>query len=149
MSDLVFFENTSPISKKCDYKFVVPKYPETTTDGSFYEPQATRIQNMKKSASSSNQGLYDFYDDEIKGNGAERYRSQVLNRLDNSVTPLGRKPGMTTEEVMSIMNRTEENIKQTSKDAEKDAKKKADSKAELLQDAKDIANAFNSESSEE
>lgn len=149
MAELVFFKDSSPLSKRTTYQFSVPKYPETTTDGSFYEPQATRIQNMKKSASSSNQGIYDFYDDEIKGNDVSRYHDQVMNRLNTSETVLGRKPGLTAEEVMSVMSRTVESVEDNSKKQSKADRKKEVEKLEQIENAKTIVKAISQDSAEE
>lgn len=80
-----FYKNTEQISELVDYEFKLPKYPPSTTDPTFYEPTATRIANMRKSASSG-KSLYDFE------NGENPDISKVS-------TMFGRKPYMTQEEV--------------------------------------------------
>lgn len=80
-----FYKNTEQISELVDYEFKLPKYPKSTTDPTYYEPTATRIANMRKSASSG-KSLYDFE------NGYNPDISKVS-------TMFGRKPYMTQEEV--------------------------------------------------
>lgn len=63
MNEIYCFKDTSQVSKKSTYSFELPKYPASTTDPTYYEPTATRIANMRKSASSM-QTLYDFEGDD-------------------------------------------------------------------------------------
>ena len=56
------YANTEQISKKADYKYIQPKYDKSTTDPTYYEPAATRIANMRRSAGVQYEGIYDFYE---------------------------------------------------------------------------------------
>ena len=59
-----YFTNlNSEQNNPCDYKFKLPFFGESKTDQSFYEPNASRISNMKKSASGLSTGVYDFDQD--------------------------------------------------------------------------------------
>lgn len=115
------YGSVSQISFLCDYNFTPPTYGETTTDPSFYEPQATRIANMRKSASGG-QALYDFEDGHIPD-----------NNIDNVHIMLGRKPGLTLEEVSQIQETNAQHIVAQSEKAKKDEKAKEDSLNEQLE----------------
>lgn len=79
------YKDTSPISEQVEYEYVQPKYGSSTTDPTYYEPTATRIANMRKSASSG-KSLYDFQEGENVD-------------VSEFTTMFGRKPYMTNEEV--------------------------------------------------
>ena len=90
---LVHFKDNSQISERVEVpKFELPKYPESTTDPTYYEPTATRIANMKRSAGAF-QGLYDF-------TGSAKTSKEALSQLDGAVVDLRfSKHGMTKEEI--------------------------------------------------
>lgn len=119
----IFYENTEQISNLSNYEFNLPKYPESTTDPSYYEPTASRIANMYRAARQF-QGLYDYTD---KGN--DSYKEELRNA---SINPT-RKPGMTLEEVSqfessvvsqidSDVKKSKEQIKKEKEDSEKSSK---------------------------
>ena len=85
-------------NEEIDYKYSAPKYGASNTDISYYEPNSTRIANMYRSASSAGTGVYDFDD------GKER-------KIEDCVVPIGRKPGMTFEEISQIQTNNRERIK--------------------------------------
>lgn len=116
-------------NESCDYQYEPPIYGESNTDISYYEPNSTRIANMKKSASGLSTGAYDF--DE---------KSEV--EIEDVHSPLGRKPGMTFEEISQIQTRTEMSIKSQSKQAEKDMKDSDELVKQNIKQAVDIANAI-------
>lgn len=69
-----------------------PKYGKSTTDPTYYEPAATRIANMKKSAGMKLEGIYDYYskDDVSKFNEAN-FDKNIRNatydpRFNNNLT---------------------------------------------------------------
>ena len=79
---LVHFKDNSQISERVEVpKFELPKYPESTTDPTYYEPTATRIANMKRSAGAF-QGLYDF-------TGSAKTSKEALSQLVGSVVDSG------------------------------------------------------------
>lgn len=123
----IFYENTEQISKLSTYKFCLPKYPESTTDPSYYEPSASRIANMYRSARQY-QGLYDYTD---KGN--DSYKEELRNA---SINPT-RKPGMTLEEVSqlesSVTNQIDKDIKK-SKELIKNEKEDTEKSSKNLRD---------------
>lgn len=69
-----------------------PKYGKSTTDPTYYEPAATRIANMKKSAGMQLEGIYDYYskDDVSKFNEANFDKNiraaQYDPRFNNNLT---------------------------------------------------------------
>ena len=90
-----------------DYKFELPKYGPSTTDPTFYEPTATRIANMMRSASSL-QGIYDFTEkidlnnkskEEILAATKERSMREITNGV---VDVRFSKHGLTKEEISQI-----------------------------------------------
>lgn len=90
----IHYVNNAQISVRADdlYKFELPKFGESTTDPTYYEPTATRIANMRRSAGSF-VGLYDFdgpVSDSVTG----------LKQLDNAQVDVRyAKHGMTKEEI--------------------------------------------------
>ena len=84
-----------------DVPFELPKYGPSTTDPTYYEPTATRIANMKRSAGAF-QGLYDFTGS-LVGKNAEDKAANALNQLSSaSVDVRFAKHGLTKEEVSQI-----------------------------------------------
>lgn len=113
----------------CDYEFKPPKYGESNTDVSFYEPQSSRIANMRKSASGLSTGVYDFEADE-------------KIELEKVQAPIGRKPGMTFEEISQVATMNAQNIQQQSKDAENSEKAAKAAKEEAISTAKAASQAI-------
>lgn len=112
-----YYKNTEQISEivtEKPYKFILPKFGKTTTDITYYEPSATRIANMRKSAASV-PNLYDFTGE------------NVPDVSDVSVM-IGRKPYFTQEEMSQIETNIIQNVKSESKAAKKN---EDDKKAEI------------------
>lgn len=113
---MIFYKSTDQITDVCDYVFSLPEYGPSTTDPSYYEPQSTRIANMRRSASSVSEGVYDFSDDPHSAD------------IDRYHVPVGRKPGITFEEVFAMQERNIQRIKANNKKVsdEKAAKEAAE-----------------------
>lgn len=127
---MTFYKTTDQITETCDYKFDLPEFGESTTDPSYYEPQSTRIANMRKSASSASDGVYDFYDDPSSAD------------LDEYHTLVGRKPGITFEEVSAMNEINNFRINANNKAFEESEKRSKKSKEDAIQSAKDLAAAI-------
>ena len=65
-----------------DKPCVLPDYGPSTTDPTYYEPTATRIANMKRSAGAF-QGLYDFTGS-LEGKTAEEKAAKALDQLSTA-----------------------------------------------------------------
>ena len=113
-----------------DYKFELPIFGESNTDISYYEPNASRIANMKKTASGLSTGVYDFE------------KNPGKNIPDGVRVPFGRKQGLTFEEVSQLETLNNNSIKNQADNSEKlkDEIKKQSEKN--LKDAVEIANAI-------
>lgn len=142
----MFYKNTEQISEKTDYKFELPKYGKSTTDPTYYEPSATRIANMRKSATSG-KSLYDFTGEDLPKdkNGNPDWSKQDITKA--RITP-GRKPGMTREEIsQNLTDLTSKFKNEVEKNqAEKEAEQKQIEQAKNIK--KSLQEATNSEASE-
>lgn len=117
-------------NEEVDYKYKGPEYGPSNTDLSYYEPQATRIQNMYKSASSASKGVYDFE------------AGSKARDIEDCVVPIGRAPGMTFEEISQIQTNNDARIKTQARKIE-EADKEADAQAKKnLRDAVAMADAI-------
>lgn len=112
-----------------DYKYEAPVYGESNTDISYYEPNSTRIANMRKAASGLSTGVYDF--DEGKAPD-----------IEDCVVPIGRKPGMTFEEISQIQTINAQRIKSQSKKIEADEAAEKATKEAQVQTAVDMSKAI-------
>lgn len=109
-----------------NYEYKPPFYGESNTDISYYEPNASRIANMKKTATGLSSGVYDF-DENSKVD------------IENAYSPIGRKPGLTFEEVSQMQTNNNARMKATSDKAnDADAKAKENIK-EAVEMSKAIA----------
>lgn len=100
---MTFYKTCDQITETCDYRFSLPEYGKSTTDPSYFEPQASRIANMRNSASSASEGVYDFEDDPASSD------------IDRYHVPVGRKPGITFEEVFAMQEQNIQRIKANNK----------------------------------
>lgn len=108
---MTHFESIGQVSTLMKYEYKQPKYGKTTTDPTYYEPAATRIANMRKSAQSG-KSLYDFeYDKDKKFTPKE-----LLDQSDNMRITPGRKPGLTQEEISQNLKETQSEVKKMSDD---------------------------------
>lgn len=123
-----YYKNTEQISEiDPEVKpFKLPKFGKSTTDPTYYEPMATAIQNMRNSADGSGQSLYDF------ATGTK------TPDVSYTVPMLGRKPGLTIEEVSQINNINNSNIQE---DINKDKENKKN-KEKQNQDAVELSQAI-------
>lgn len=127
------YADTSQISKLVEAKpFVLPKFGESRTDPTYYEPTATRIANMRKSASSG-VALYDYEGDFSKSDIKKQTREHFLEPA--------REIGITREELSQIQNTAVRAVDEKIETAKKDKQSKDSAKAESLQLAKEMASA--------
>lgn len=124
-------------NKKCDYRFELPIFGESNTDISYYEPQASRIANMKKTASGLSTGVYDF----------EKNPGREIK--DNFHVPLGRKLGMTFEEVSQLETRNNSSIKNQADNSEKLKKELKEKSAERVAEAVEMSKAISASNNKE
>lgn len=128
---LHFYSGSNQIPGTCEQKpFVLPKYPASTTDPTFYEPTATRIANMKRAAGGF-QGIFDY-------KGSVKNSEEGIKQLSSATVDIRfTKHGMTKEEISQI-------TMQKSLEADSlisDKKKKAADKSEELKKELQIAEA--------
>lgn len=127
------YKTTDQITEQIDYEFKLPKYGKSTTDPTYYEPAATRIANMRRSAQSG-KSLYDFEYEKGK-----KFSPEELLKMhdDIRITP-GRKPGMTQEEISQQYTETLNDVEDMA------SKKKAQLEANKrdIEHVKDTMNAL-------
>lgn len=135
MSKIYLDSLDARVAKEIDYKFEPPIYGESNTDQSYYEPQSSRIANMKKAASAAAIGSYDFP------------KGKKIN-LEDTAIPIGRKLGILPEEISQLETMNNQSIKnadEKDKKAAKDKKEYRDNSKELaVQMAKAISESNNS-----
>lgn len=124
-------------NESCDYKFDPPIYGESNTDISYYEPNASRIANMKKTASGLSTGVYDFE------------KNPGRDIPEGVQVPFGRKQGLTFEEVSQLETRNNQSIKNQADNSEKLKKQLKEQSDKNIKEAVEIANAIDNRSSEE
>lgn len=116
-------------NEEIDYKYSAPIYGDSNTDLSFFEPNSTRIANMYRSAGSLSKGVYDFDD------GKKR-------DIEDCVVPIGRKPGMTFEEISQIQTYNNQRIKNEAKQIENDELDAQEKMKKNLKEAVAMADAI-------
>lgn len=133
------YKTTEQITTQIDYEFKLPKYGKSTTDPTYYEPAATRIANMRRSAQSG-KSLYDFEYEKGKKFSPE----ELLEMHDKMRITPGRKPGMTQEEISQQYTDTKQEVENMA------SKKKAEQEAKDrdIQHVKDTFEALNSSDGE-
>lgn len=154
---LTFYEDCNQISKlkKKPYEFKLPVFGESRTDPSFYEPTATRIANMRRSASAG-VALYDYDGSRFADIAAnpnltsEQKLAEYANRLDVTTKKHFMEParqlGVTREEISQIQNETASKVDSKIEVAKKESKDIFDRKQEIADMAK-IAKSAISEGS--
>lgn len=120
-----------------DYKFELPIFGESNTDISYYEPNASRIANMKKTASGLSTGVYDF----DKNPGKEI--------TEGVHVPFGRKMGLTFEEVSQLETINNQSIKNQADNSEKLKEEVKKQSEKNIKEAVEIANAIDNRGSSE
>lgn len=138
IDDLYFSTIHQSNNEVCDYNFEPPLYGLSNTDQSYYEPQSTRIANMRKSASGLSTGAYDF-------SGEHNINPKNIDLRDFHV-PIGRALGMTFEEVSQIQTNNENSIVSQSKEEEDRQKSKKQAKEEMIKDSIEISKAISDKS---
>ena len=134
----IHYLNNAQISERIEgYKFTMPVYGPSTTDPTYFEPTATRIANMRKSAT----GLKGIFDFEGKLEGTpEEIAKKSLKQLEGATVDVRfSKHGMTKEEISQTVNEKTaiaEEIVKTKKDSAK-------TKDERLKEEVAIATAVN------
>ena len=137
MSDKLYFstirqEKNTPI----DYKFELPIFGESNTDQSYYEPNASRIANMKKSASGLSTGVYDF----------DKNPGKLIK--DGVHVPFGRKQGLTFEEVSQLETLNNQSIKNQADNSEKLQKELKDAAKQRVEEAVEMSKAISASKDE-
>lgn len=120
-------------NEEIEYKYNPPVYGESNTDITFYEPNATRISNMYKSASAASKGVYDF-------DGSKK----KIPNIEDCTVPLGRKLGLTFEEVSQLQTINNSKIKNQSDNIEKSEKDKTE---QLKKEVGEVVNILNNSDS--
>lgn len=157
---LTFYEDTNQISslKKKPYKFKLPTFGESRTDPSYYEPTATRIANMRRSASTG-VALYDYDGSEFSdiANNSKLSKEQKIaeyaKRLDVStkkhfIEP-ARQIGITREEISQVQNDTARKIDDKIVEAKKDSLNTIEERQRVSELAKIAKGAITGDSSGE
>lgn len=139
---LTFYEDTNQISKlsKNPYEFKLPTFGESRTDPTFYEPTATRIANMRKSASSG-VALYDYEGDFKRSDIEKQTREHVLEPARNI--------GITREELSQIVNITAKDIDEKIDSTKEEMKDKIAEKQRIKEMAKTVRETVDSGSESE
>lgn len=135
---MIHYQTTEQITKVSkDYKFELPKYGKSTTDPTYYEPSATRIANMRKSAQAA-KSLYDFTGEDLPkdSNGNPDWRKQDISKA--RIVP-GRKPGLTREEISQNYQDALNDVQNMTEDK----KAEIQAKKEQIETAKQISKSIN------
>lgn len=128
---MIYYNNTEQISELTTYKFELPKFGKSTTDPTYYEPAATRIANMRRSAGVQLEGVYDFYTkDDVQKFNEQNFKNNIK---EASVDPKYVK-GLTREEISQVTTQYENQVEKTLENK----KNKADKKAERINESIEI-----------
>lgn len=140
-----YYISTNQISESYDgYKHNYPKYDKSTTDPTYYEPAATRIANMKKSAGAILEGIYDYYskDDVSKFN-----ENNFKNNISNAYVDPRFNTKLLREEVSQVVNNVDSKVQDMIDDKEKSLKSKKERISETVEASK-IISANNTENTD-
>lgn len=135
---MIHYQTTEQITKVSkNYKFELPKYGKSTTDPTYYEPSATRIANMRKSAQAA-KSLYDFTGEDLPKdeNGNPDWSKQ---NISNARIVPGRKPGLTREEISQNYQDALNDVQNMTEDK----KAEIQAKKEQIETAKQISKSIN------
>ena len=134
----VHYLNNAQISERVEgYKFKMPTFGLSTTDPTYFEPTATRIANMRKSATGL-KGVFDF-EGKITGSPEEIAKKSIKQLEGATVDVRFSKHGMTKEEISQIV--TEKTS--MAEELVKNKKDSAKTKDERLKEEVAIATAVN------
>lgn len=133
---LTFYVDTNQISKleKKGFQFKLPTFGESRTDPSYYEPSATRIANMRKSASSG-VALYDYE--------GEFSKSDIKKQTREHFMEPAREIGITREELSQIQTDAASVVDSKVEAAKKENADLIDRKREIADMAKIAKSAIN------
>lgn len=135
---MTFYADTNQISKRVNkYEFKLPTFGESRTDPTYYEPTATRIANMRKSASSG-VALYDYEGDFSRSDIAKQTREHFMEPA--------RELGITREEISQIQNEASRKVDSKIDEATKEKQNSIDKKREIADMAKIAKNAMSDDS---
>lgn len=135
---MTFYADTSQISKRVNkYEFKLPTFGESRTDPTFYEPTATRIANMRKSASSG-VSLFDYEGDFS--------RSDIQKQTREHFIEPAREIGITREEISQIQNEASRNVDLKIAKAEEEKLNTIDKQREIADMAKIAKSAISDNS---
>ena len=134
------YSNNTQFAELIDTKpHVYPKYGKSTTDPTYYEPAATRIANMKKSAGVQLEGIYDFYEK----SDVEKFNEQNFykNIRNAAVDPMFVK-GLTREEVSQVVNQISDQAQKVVDNKQSEIKSKTERIKENIETSKVVAKAI-------
>lgn len=135
---LTFYQDTNQISKLVNkYEFKLPTFGESRTDPTYYEPTATRIANMRRSASSG-VALFDYEGDFS--------RSDIQRQTREHFMEPAREIGITREELSQIQTETSYKVETKLDEAKKEKQNTIDKQREIADMAKIAKSAMNEDS---
>lgn len=134
---MFYYKDTQQITELDTYKYEPPKYDKSTTDPTYYEPQATRIANMKKSASAM-QGIFDYSGEEAK-KFADKY--YALDKIENAVVDPRFNSHLLQEEISQITTEKTFSVKEMVEDKKSKVKKESDEVAKAVKVSQAISKA--------
>lgn len=132
-----FYADTNQISKRVKYEFKLPTFGESRTDPTYYEPTATRIANMRKSASAG-VALYDYEGDYSRSDIAKQTREHYIEPA--------REIGITREEISQIQNEAARKVDSKIDEAKKEKQNTIDKQREIADMAKIAKSAISEDS---
>ena len=136
---IINYADTSQVSKIVKpIVFRLPTFGESRTDPTYYEPTATRIGNMRKSASVG-VALYDYEGDFSK--------AEIKNQTRKHFLEPAREIGITREELSQIQNEAAQRVDSEIKAQNDEAKDLIDEKRRVADMAKAARDALNDSSS--
>lgn len=125
-------------NEEIDYEYKAPVYGESNTDISYYEPNASRIANMRKAANAAVTGLYDFDQSKAK-----------IPDIEDCVVPFGRAQGLTFEEVSQAEKIVSKRVKDEADKIEADTKEAMEQSKKNVKEAVEMAKAISGSKTEE
>lgn len=135
---MTFYADTNQISERVNkYEFKLPTFGESRTDPTYYEPTATRIANMRKSASAG-VALYDYEGDYSRSDIAKQTREHYIEPA--------REIGITREEISQIQNEAARKVDLKIDEAKKEKQNTIDKQREIADMAKIAKSAISEDS---
>lgn len=125
------------------YEFKIPDFGESNTDQSYYEPTASAIANMRRSASSDIIGTFDFDLPLPKGSDGKVDIKKASKQLDTEIS-IARKvaqlrlKGSTFEELSQLETEARDSLNDTVEKEQKRQKSKQDQVRDAISMAKAV-----------